>query len=493
MQGTALKSARNEKTPHELKNNFRSRLHLSSIMRIRRGSPMIVSFSVSNFRSFNGEETLSLVASGRLGASHPTHTVAIPGSDEKVLRACVMYGANGAGKSNLFRALEFAKSIACDARSISGDTGRQPFRLGGDASAPSCFDLQFIADSTLYRWGFKADNTRILEEWLVRVSPGRERVVYERTTDDNGVVEVKTVATEGEKLKALATVGGPQNQSFLATVAATLDAENWGEDLTRCLRWFQGSLILVGPSHHLGAPGAMLAADPQFREFTGHFLSGVGTGVDRLIVEREEFPEEHLRGRLPSAEWARLLAAIESGAKQLRVRAGNEEFLIENRNGLHIYRMVVNAAHATGPDTTFNLDMSQESDGTQRLLDLVPALYNNTNSEVFFVDELDRSLHPLLSKTYLRFFLDNCTASQRQLIVTTHESTLLDLNLLRRDEIWFIQKDENAATRIYSLADFRVRNDLSVRKHYLEGRFGAIPFVGSLENLRENIPSTPVP
>jgi AAA15 family ATPase/GTPase len=116
----------------------------------------------------------------------------------------------------------------------------------------------------------------------------------------------------------------------------------------------------------------------------------------------------------------------------------------------------------------------------------MPALNQlRTGSGVCVIDEIDRSLHPMLVREFLDFFLRSCTERGRQIVVTTHESSLLDLGLLRRDEIWFAEKDQDGATRLYSLLDFKVRKDLEIRKHYLQGRFGAVPFLSNLENLLE--------
>jgi len=118
------------------------------------------------------------------------------------------------------------------------------------------------------------------------------------------------------------------------------------------------------------------------------------------------------------------------------------------------------------------------------LLNLLPALYHlRTSTAVYFIDEIDRSMHPELVWKFLEFFLKMCESGQRQIIVTTHESNLLDLDLLRRDEIWFAEKDQSGSTHLYSLADFKVRKDLEIRKHYLQGRFGAVPFLGNLDRL----------
>jgi uncharacterized protein len=147
---------------------------------------MIVSFSVSNFRSFSDEETFSLVASNRLSRTHQDHTAPIPDSDEKVLRTAVLYGANGAGKSNLFKALRYVEKIVLQPQKKDSGTGREAFRLAHNGNEPSGFDLQFIAGGKLYRYGFLVNDQRITEEWLIQIIGSKERAVYERTTDQNG-------------------------------------------------------------------------------------------------------------------------------------------------------------------------------------------------------------------------------------------------------------------------------------------------------------------
>src|SRR5271165_2755471 len=151
---------------------------------------MIVSLSVSNFRSFFSEETFSLAASNRLSGTHDDHVIPIPNSDNNVLKIGVLYGANGAGKSNLFKALRYIRAVALGRREKRRGTAREQFRLAGNTEDPSSFDLQFIADEKLYRFGFKADDLRITEEWLAEVTGGREKTIYERITTSDGQVKV---------------------------------------------------------------------------------------------------------------------------------------------------------------------------------------------------------------------------------------------------------------------------------------------------------------
>ena len=449
---------------------------------------MIVSFSVGNFRSFSAEQTLNLVSSRRLAQDHEDHEVAIPGSDEKVLRTAVLYGANGAGKSNLFRALQYLRDVALGTRKKSSGTARHAFRLGTASETPSSFDLQFVADSNLYRFGFKVSDESIREEWLVRIDGSREKTLYERVTKDNGEVQVDLPRQKGkDKLQSLAVVGGPQNQSFLATANSMLKKTELHKDLRAVINWFEGGLKLISPDSSYAPLGHRLATEDDFRAFAGEFLKGASTGVNHLNVSRRELTEEELRDLIPERILADILKDVEEdedGEAIIRL-SSDTEILIERGASNRFFYTTISPvhSHAGGQEVVFKL--ADESDGTQRLLNLVPALYSaRDEGGVYFVDEIDRSLHPKLVFDFLKFFLQSCQSSKRQIIVTSHESNLLDLELLRRDEIWFAEKDASAATHLYSLADFKVRNDLEIRKHYLQGRFGAIPFLGNLDRLK---------
>jgi AAA15 family ATPase/GTPase len=454
---------------------------------------MIVSFSVSNFRSFFSEETFSLVASSRLNGTHDNHAISIPDSDQKVLRFGVLYGANGAGKSNLFKALDYLRSLAIRPREKGKGTGREAFRLGGSLEGASSFDLQFIASKKLYRFGVKVDDQRIIEEWLVHVKGDREQIIYERTTDDEGNVKIDGpgLPKADEKLKALTVVGGPKNQTFLATAIANLKTSDYGEHISAVFRWFGPQLNLIAPDAHFGPLGDYYLENPKSSDFASQFLRSVSTGVEKLIVTKNEISEEELRRLLPESIYKQLMESLPEDQDEMAIiqRNGSSFELQVEKTGdkqKHFYRVSIGMDHQSAKGEPITFDLTDESDGTQRLLDLIPALCGlETANQCFFIDEIDRSLHPILVREFISFFLrTNCDAHV-QMIVTTHESSLLDLDLLRRDEIWFAEKDNNSATRLYALTDFKVRKDLEIRKHYLSGRFGAIPFLGNLDRLIE--------
>lgn len=452
---------------------------------------MIVSFSVANFRSFAEEETFSLVASKRLSGDHPNHLIPIPDSDEHVLKTSVLYGANGAGKSNLFKALQFLKKIALETRAKNTGTGREAFRFADNMEKQSSnFDLQFIAGDKLFRFGCLVDDKKIVEEWLVQIIGGREKVIYERVTDEKGKVTIeasKEAKKMSEKFAALVTVGAPQNQSFLATIQANLENENYGDSIADPINWFNISLILMSPENIFIDSFSLLENKNGFQYFTSEFLNSSGTGIESIEAQRQEISKKELHNLLPNEPISLFIDIIskEGGLILLPIN-DYTDVLIEKKDEVCLSILKIVTTHKKENNKTVELDILEESDGTRRLLSLLPALHQvDDNTKTYFIDAIDRSIHPILSWYILDFFLKPLTKNKNQLIATTHESNLLDLDLLRRDEIWFSEKDPAGATHLYSLADFKVRKDLEIRKHYLQGRFGAIPFLGNLDALLE--------
>lgn len=446
---------------------------------------MIVSFSVENFRSFGSEETLSMVASKRL-SSHQSHLAKIADSGESCLRIGVVYGANGAGKSNLTKAVAYLQQLALRSRDRTSGTGRRAFGFGSLSSKVSSFDLQFEFDGKLYRYGIVLNDRVILEEWLVKIVGNREAVCFERTTSREGtkVSGPITSVAASEKMRALSTVGGPENQTFLATVRATLDKEDVAEPVADAIAWFGERLQILQPTSPLYNLGALLEGDAKLLNFTSDFLRAVSTGVDHLSIVKDETSEQQLRALLPDLVVDSILEKEKKGdGRVFLIGDGKKNLTVEQSKDGALFLISIKAVH-NHSGRTGTLEIEEESDGTRRLLDLLPALHLLAQSNlVLIADEIDRSMHPLLTWEYLKFFLKAAEATHSQMIVTTHESNLLDQDLLRRDEIWFAEKDLTGETRLYSLSDYKARNDLKLKKHYLQGRFGAIPFLGDVERL----------
>lgn len=454
---------------------------------------MIVSFSVSNFRSFHQEQTLNLVASNKIADHRSGHLSAIPGSDEKVLRAAVLYGANGAGKSNLFRAVQFLRSLALRTRERDARLPRSPFRLGDDSGGVTEFDIQFVANEKLYRYGCRIDDLHVLDEWLLDLSRARKRLLFERTTDPDGSVRVVLGpgTRNDSKLQAMVQIGGRRNQTFLSGIESALEPDDQVSEIRNVLQWWDTGLVLIGPSDSYPDLDGRLANDAAFAEFASSYLRNSTTGVDRIRAIASEISEAEFRALLPREFPSDLLEKIltQSGPELteevgINVTPGTV-LKAELRGGKKFTRTVIQSEHLGLDGSAIPFEIQEESDGTRRLLNLTPSLFGlSTEGGCYFIDEIDRSLHPLLVREFVDFFLRKCAGSNRQLLVTTHETGLLDQDLLRRDEIWFAEKDPRGATHLYSLLDFKkVRKDLELRKGYLQGRFGAIPFLGGMESL----------
>ena len=440
---------------------------------------MLVSFSVSNFRSFGDEETLNMVASNKL-TEHPNHLVPIPGTGKSVLRTALLYGANAAGKSNLVRAMRFAqRMIETQGEEIRGVDS---FRFDAEsATPPSSFEFRFLISGRVFVYGFDITSKRICGEWLSVVKGDDELVVFERDEADNARIESKTRSLLADELtfttleKLISLPLRPDQLLLNRAIGIGLPDSVQGPTLSAVIRWLTRNLVILNPDHRESDILDRLDDDDNFCTFAGRFLEGVGTGVGKLKLEKTE--------RDASDYERRLLKDGGSLKRTGRSRESDVVPMVDGSNRVISRRLI--AEHPL-PSGSGRLSFSEESDGTRQLLHLMPVLDSPPDEgRVVVIDELDRSLHPLICWEFLRFFSETTPGEHKQLIVTTHEAHLLNQDLLRRDEYWFVEKDAKQQSRLVSLSDFKVRNDLQVEKGYLQGRFGAIPVIGSMTALEQ--------
>ncbi|MDX1968787.1 MAG: AAA family ATPase [Planctomycetaceae bacterium] len=443
---------------------------------------MLISFSVSNFRSFGEEQTLNMVASNKL-TDHPNHLVPIGKTGKNVLRTAVVYGANAAGKSNLVRAMAFAQ------RAILGSERRvtipNAFRFGSDPKAGSTsFEFRFLKADRVFVYGFDASMFGFLAEWLCVVDGDDEIVIFER--DQDGAARLGPLAksrfpddpTLVETLGALTKLPLRPIQ-LLLTRAYSLPENVQGITLRSVIKWLTEDLVILPPNHREFGILDRLSKDVGFFRLAEGFLRSIGTGVASLELQQREFEVGELKAILHPRKLAR--------SKQSE---RFDEVLRDSEDPTkRIFRRLI-AKHSSGSSVT-NLPFSEESDGTKQLLHLMPVLAAFDNeAKVVVIDELDRSLHPLICWEFIRLFSETLPNVPKQLIVTTHEVHLLNQELLRRDEYWFVEKDSEQQSRLVSLSEFQVRKDLQIEKSYLQGRFGAIPVIGSMAEL-EKLLQTP--
>jgi len=452
---------------------------------------MLLSFSVENFRSFKDEQTLSLIASKRLGTSnHSRQCVGVPGTEESALRVAAVYGANGAGKTNLVKALILLKRLVLHGTPPGRRISYEPFLLDQETqSKPSCFELQILEQGRVFRYGFCCDGERIHEEWLSFYEGKKERSVFSRTSSPEGAVKVElgpapTDAVTPPRLIALAEVGARPNQLFLTEVVNLDNAESQGLLCRQVINWFSSTLSIIEAGSSYMMLAETIATDEAFADFAGQFLDEASTGITGLKVKTRELARSQA-SKVPSEVWDKLFENLAEGEMVVSPGPDGESLFVDGSNKDVIKIRQITALHETQQGIT-PLPLHEESDGSQRLLNLLPALFSlKSDGGVFVIDEIERSMHPILARKFIEFFLKGFRNRNSQAIFTTHESTLLDQEILRRDGIWFAEKNESGATHIYSLAEFNVRNDLRIDKGYLQGRFGAIPFLGGIDHLIE--------
>lgn len=438
---------------------------------------MLIRFHVSNFLSFNEEVELSLIP-GR-ARQHPEHIVETQeGCGLSILRTAIIYGANASGKSNLVKAMNFAQELISKGTQIRAAIPRTPFKLCRDnASRPSKFEFEFKYGQRCYVYGFEVDSQRIHEEWLYEIKKTTEIMLFERLTTSEGKTsvdfgKVDFSSKKEEEFLEFVAMGVRSNQLFL-TESMERDVEHFAD----VYQWFTDVLVVIYPQSrflHL----AIMAVDSDFGERMANYLEEFGTGILgpglRPVELDDEFPKKMVRDLRKKSQSDTQFISVSSG----------ESYLLNCTNGDLEAKKLMFQHRMSDCDDRVTLDIKEESDGTRRLLDLLPALTNLANKDrVIIIDEFDRSLHPQLSHKLLQLFLEDST-SNSQIVATTHEEHLLDLELLRRDEIWFVEKDQSGASHVYSLEEFAPRYDKDIEKGYLMGRYGAIPVFGNLSFTR---------
>ena len=446
---------------------------------------MILSFSVTNFRSFRDEQTFSMVASSR-HKDHQKHLIPVPGDENTILPVAAIYGANGAGKSNLVRALQYLLDLVIKGTEPQQAMGKDPFLLDQEsAKQPTKLSLHFMEDNRVCAFGVSISDNRVDEEWVSIIQNGKEIPIYERVTREDGqvTVEVGAVLTDNSwgnhaKVVALSKVGALPNQLFLHGISQSLREEDQGPLMMSVLRWFSQRLVILTPDSYY-TEMAELIQNSGFAEFAGSFLRQISTGVNSLRVETTEIDENGLAA-MPSRMREQISRLSVGGTISFNAPDDSgSQMIIEKGTDTKVLLKTIKSEHLAASGETVLFPFSEESDGTRKITQFLPALHSigqGPGGKIFVIDEIDRSLHPLLAKGFVREFLNACVKKGAQLIFTTHDTTFLDLDLLRRDEIWFANKRmPDAFTELYSLSDYKVRTDLKVEKAYLQGRFEATP------------------
>ncbi|HMS67037.1 MAG TPA: AAA family ATPase [Saprospiraceae bacterium] len=441
---------------------------------------MLIRFVIENMFSFGERKEFTTIPNKRL-KTLLDHQYNINGFE--ILKLSSIYGANGAGKSNLIKSLfQFQKLVTRE---------EIPFRLKETLhkfvnKKEQILAIEFIQDKTPLYYGIVLSEDKIITEELYLSGLGKkeDQLIFERkTVGDKTNIKFLDAFESDEKSQVLKTV---LLEEFVKATEPVLKLlanrdNKYLKDVKKAYQWFSETLEIITPDSKPSALAHKIDVDIEFKKYAEDLMCSFNIGIKSLETEKKNIQE--FFGEDNDNELDKLIKTVEDSPKKmigLTSRRGDEIILVKEQDTIWVKTLKVE--HSSSSNSAF-FDLDEESDGTVRLLDFVPAFKQVISSaKVYLIDEIERSIHPLLIKELVKkFSLDNKTLGQ--LIFTTHESNLLDQDIFRQDEIWFAEKDLNGSTDLYSLSDFKEHKTIDIRKGYLNGRYGSIPFLGNLEDL----------
>ena len=441
---------------------------------------MILSFSIENWMSFRDSVSFSMVASRE--RQHGERVPKVPKYQTRILPVAAIYGGNASGKTNFFKALSFVKGLVVRGTGPDSLIPVEPYRLDSESlEKPSRFKLELLIDEIIYEFSFAVTRKAVTQEKLVQITSTSEKVLYDRQGDEPNFDS----SLDKEQFLHFAFKGTRDNQLFLTnSVSQKVDKFRQVYD------WFKDTLELIAPDSRFEPFEHFLDEGHPLYSTMNEMLPQLDTGISHLGGEK--IPFENIP--FPESFKNKLQEDVKEGMT-IRFLASptNERFIITRKAGELVAKKLV-TFHSRSDGTEARFDIRQESDGSQRVIDLLPAFLEvsaTSSKKVYVIDEVDRSLHSLLTRQLIEAYLANCsTESRAQLLITTHDVLLMDQGLFRRDEMWVAERNREGCSELLSFSDYKdVRYDKDIRKSYLQGRLGGIPRIllsNALTNRRED-------
>jgi AAA15 family ATPase/GTPase len=443
---------------------------------------MLIRFSVENFKSFNDRQELVMIPAKRL-KTNKEHVIQL--NNVSVLRNATIYGANASGKTNIIQAMRIAKYVIT--KKIPMEASKMYCRvLSENQEKETKFEFEIFKNNRLYAYGFSIlmHEQIVKSEWLYELLPGKEsqKMLFERETDINrleigesiGLDEVDNMRFKTYKLDFEDNKTGLFIREMNRNKKMNKDSKlTFFRDV---FEWFEEDLVTIFPDQPI----------TDFEYFYGdggsekinEIIELFDTGISKVKIE--EISVADLKTKIPSKLAEDIMQSFKNkleesvdGMKTMMSLRTNTAFY--NIKGTKGEEPVITTIMLEHGNAFSDFEFSEESDGTRRLFDLLDILISNEKNKVYVIDELERSLHPKLTYKFLELFFNILKENNTQLIFTTHESTIMDQELLRRDEIWFVERNTDKISHLYSLDHFKERYDKKLSKAYLEGRYGAVP------------------
>lgn len=444
---------------------------------------MLIRLIVKNLLSFKELTEFNLLPGRVSRLPHHIHSA----QGISVLKLSALYGANGAGKSNLVKALYLIKNYI-----ISGiipvEFITETFKFDEGSKNKGVFlGIEFLKMGIPFYYGITIRQGIVVDEELQISGLGKKEdlVLFRRTdtSDEPNLMidfnpEVMSDKDASLFPSFLRTELLQRNQPVLHFLRTRQNPVFTNHKLA--FEWFENDLVILYPESKPSALAIHLEMDKQLHSFSTEIMGSFKTGVREILIETQSI--EDYFGANNKKEVELITADLKTSPHKIRyARNPYEEVLfVLEENKVKAKRLMFlhdedNGSHPFTP--------AEESDGTRRLLEYLPALFAAIKTEkVIFIDEIERSIHPLIIKELIRKFSHD-TLTKGQLIFTSHESNLLDQELFRPDEIWFAEKKPDGSTELYTLSEFKEHHTIDIRKGYLNGRYGAIPFMGNLKDL----------
>lgn len=440
---------------------------------------MLVKLTVNNFLSFENETELTMIPSNKT-TKKKEHKIKV--KSMSLLKYAVIYGANAAGKSNLVEAFNLIQyslmhSIPLKATTMFCKTSEE------NAKRNSSFELQFTLKGKFYAYGFSIhlQERKIKEEWLYELyQNGTAKPLFEREGGKRPELgkEVSLDKTDMHKMNTyFEDFDENSNGLFLAFMNQGKKYKNNSK-----MAFFKDVFMWITKSLDVCTPQTFLNSfeyyyDDASLQRIAALIRTFDTGITNISLD--EMSLDELQQELPEFIFKDVIERIKAKMEvedinnfRLSMRSHDSFFNIEKQDNSDIKVTTIKLKHG---NSFYDFDFKEESDGTRRLFELFDILLNESENKVYVIDEMERSLHPKLTSRFIKLFDEMHPNQKIQLIFTTHESVIMDQDLFRRDEIWFVERDKDNNSCLYSLDRFKQRYDKKISKAYLEGRYGAIP------------------
>lgn len=425
---------------------------------------MLIEFRFKNYRSFRDEATLSMEAKGLSAFKNCLIPLT---STVKLLPACAIYGKNGGGKSNVIRAFWLAVQFIRNAQRTQHERAMvpvNPFSLNDySKDQPTEFDFVYVSNGIKYWYGFSATRERIISEYLYHAPKGQKALIFSRTKQVFFFTEEKAKRNMIGEMVA-------ENQLFFSVACTMNDAP-----CVAAMRWFRDQVFFSRDYSDIPRQLLEYSEDKNMLKAISDYAKAADLGIQDMQFEfdsKEISDGEPLPNDIPDG----IQAALVQFMHVLSETSNNGEVRLK------MGEVTAKASHQgqnqDGQKAAYLIDLSDESDGTRKLMALAPAIESALRTGgILLVDELERELHPKLVNYIIAKFQSKSTNKNgAQIVFTTHNIELMNLELLRKDQLYFVDKrDTDGASELYSISEFSTKTTDNIRKGYLVGKYGATP------------------